>query len=149
MSEAEIKSNSFDTGVCVRFGDLFEQDGWKAIAANDFFDYIVDDDLVSSRSLHGQAISRFWDKNPEGWHDQIARSLENDDFKKEQRDKGNKKRYDLGTTAVARNLNQQFLFVPLGKTNIDNNEAGAILVSVACLPVPHVQVGTLHVTAHA
>ncbi|MEP4441975.1 MAG: macro domain-containing protein, partial [Hyphomicrobiales bacterium] len=49
----EIKNHGLDTKIYIEFGDLFAQKGWKAIGVNDFFDSIVDEDLVSSKSLHG------------------------------------------------------------------------------------------------
>ena len=37
----EIKSNGFDTRIVIKFGDIFQEEGWQAIAVNDFFDSIV------------------------------------------------------------------------------------------------------------
>lgn len=42
----EIINHGFDTKIFVEFTDLFEQEGWKAVGVNDFFDSIVDEDLV-------------------------------------------------------------------------------------------------------
>ncbi len=41
-----------DTAVCVRVGDIFDQPGLKVIAFNEFFDTIVDNQLVAERSLN-------------------------------------------------------------------------------------------------
>ena len=51
-----ITSNAFDTPIKVLFGDLFEQNGWKAISVNEYFDSAVDGDHVSERSLHGAML---------------------------------------------------------------------------------------------
>lgn len=40
------------TAVCVRVGDIFDQPGLKIIAFNEFFDTIVDNQLVAERSLN-------------------------------------------------------------------------------------------------
>jgi len=123
-NKIEIKSNSFNTSISVKFRDLFSQSGWKAIAVNDFFDGIVDDDLVSIKSLHGIAISKFW-QNPHDWQSQIDNSLKRMSFNKEKRAKGNKKRYPIGTTAFAQKDDQKILFVALGYTDTNTNLTSA------------------------
>ncbi|MGB7336941.1 MAG: macro domain-containing protein, partial [Salaquimonas sp.] len=51
--EVIIPNPGSDTEISVKFGDVFAESGWKAIGVSDFFDSIVDEDLVSSKSLHG------------------------------------------------------------------------------------------------
>ena len=41
-------------------GDIFEEDGFKVIAFNEFFDTQVDDILISKNTLNGKYISRFY-----------------------------------------------------------------------------------------
>ena len=120
-NEILISSNTFDTKILVTFGNLFDQEGWMAIAVNDFFDCIVDDDLVSRNSLHGEVITRYWRGDGNTWKDQIYSDLHDNEFELIDRTKGNVKRYRTGTTARANSGNSHFLFVALGKTNIDDN----------------------------
>lgn len=126
-SEVEIPNSVNDTTIKVKFGDLFKQDGWKAIAVNDFFDSRVDEVLVSSKSLHGQVLNTYWEDNRTDWTKQVASSLNGLAAKLEKRSKGNgnKSRYPIGTTARAISGEQKFLFVSLGETNLSNNETSA------------------------
>lgn len=128
----EIKNHGFDTKIFVEFGDLFSKDGWKAVATSDFFDSYVDEDLVSSKSLHGVTIKRFWPDNREDWQMQVNASLNGATFEKESRIKGNTKRYPIGTTASAVTANQKFLFVALGRTDSSNNVTTASAESLIC-----------------
>lgn len=126
-AEVEIPNRVNDTEIKVKFGDLFEEDGWKAIAVNDFFDSRVDEDLVSSKSLHGHVLNTFWKGNRTDWFKQVVSSLNGLAAKVENRSKGkgNKRRYPIGTTARAISGEQKFLFVSLGETNLSNNETSA------------------------
>jgi hypothetical protein len=70
-----IKSNAFPSKIKIEFGDLFNKDGWKIIPVNDFFDSLVNESIVSSKSLHGQMIKRFWSGNGIDWDNQVEKSL--------------------------------------------------------------------------
>lgn len=126
-SEVEIPNRVNDTKIKVKFGDIFKEDGWKAIAVNDFFDSRVDEDLVSSKSLHGHVLNTYWEDNRTDWTKQVALSLNGQAAKQETRSrgKGNKSRYPIGTTARAISGGQRFLFVSLGETDLSNNETSA------------------------
>lgn len=128
----EILNHGFDTRIFVEFGDLFKKQGWKAVATNDFFDSHVDEDLVSSKSLHGQTITKFWHDNRADWERQINTSLDRLECKKESRNKGNLKRYPIGTTADATIGVQKFLFVALTTTDSSNNVTTADAESLIC-----------------
>ncbi|MDW3098839.1 MAG: DUF6430 domain-containing protein [Alphaproteobacteria bacterium] len=117
----EITSHGLSTKIFVEFGDLFAQSGWKAVATNDFFDSIVDEDLVSSESLHGKTINRYWSANAQNWQDQVNASIADQPYKEAPRTKGNSKRYSVGTTASASVYDQRFLFVALGNTDVNTN----------------------------
>lgn len=119
--EVEIPNPDVDTKIVLKFGDIFAQDGWKAVGVNDFFDSIVDEDLVSSRSLHGHVLSTYWRENRNDWEKQVAASLRNQSGQRVSRSKGNRLRYPIGTTARACTEEQKFLFVALGETNPSNN----------------------------
>lgn len=120
-NRVEITNNGFDTKISIIFDDIFEQNGWKSIGVNDFFDHIVDEDLVSSKSLHGHVINSYWPENSEDWKNQIRTSLADVSSNKEKRAHGNKRRYQIGTTAIAIKDNQKMLFVALGETDTQNN----------------------------
>ncbi|MEM6676286.1 MAG: macro domain-containing protein [Pseudomonadota bacterium] len=131
-NEVELPHQGFDTKIRVKVGDLFEEKGWKAIGVNDFFDHVVDEDLVSSRSLHGQVILRYWRENPDDWLDQVKDSLSHIEPAQENRRKGNKNRYPIGATACARASDQKFLLVALSHTNPQDNVTTANLETFIC-----------------
>ena len=125
-----ISSNSFDTHITIKFGNIFDQKGVKAIAVNNFFDSIVDDDLVSKRSLHGEVIEQYWHGNSEQWQEQVYDDLSDKGYDEIQRAKGNNRRYKNGTTARACAYDEEFLFVALGETNPDDNVSHATAASL-------------------
>ncbi|MGJ8597147.1 macro domain-containing protein [Sulfitobacter sp.] len=128
----EIKNHGFDTKIFVEFSDLLVRKGWKAIAVNDFFDSNVDEDLVSSRSLHGIIINKFWHDNREDWQKQIRSSLKSEQGTREGRSKGNNLRFPVGSTGFAVTGDNKFLFVALGKTDSSNNVTTASAETLIC-----------------
>lgn len=121
----EIKGNGFDTRIVIKFGDIFQEEGWRAIAVNDFFDSIVDDRFVSSKSLHGILLQKYWAGNIDDWNRQVDQQLTDTPFSSEDRSEGNQKRFTLGTTAAVRKDGNKFLCVALSRTDISNQEAKA------------------------
>lgn len=121
----EIKSTGFDTRILIKFGDLFEEDGWRAIAVNDFFDSVVDDYLVSSKSLHGVFLQKYWAGNIDDWNRQVDRELIGSRFLTEGRSEGKRNRFELGTTVAVRKDGNKFLCVALSHTDASNQEAKA------------------------
>lgn len=128
----EIKNHGLDTKIFVEFADLIGRKGWIAIAVNDFFDSNVDEDLVSSNSLHGHILSKFWPDNRDDWKKQIKSSLKGELTTKEIRSKGNNLRYPIGSTGCAIAGNNKFLFVAFGKTDSSNNVTNASAESLIC-----------------
>lgn len=121
----EISSTAFDTKIQVLFGNIFSQDGWKSIAVNDFFDSIVDDIYISSKSLHGIFLRNHWHGTTEEWDNQICQSLQACIAKDVSRSKGKQKRYEIGTTADVKSDGCKFLCVALTYTNISTLEVKA------------------------
>lgn len=123
--EVSISDPFNDAKITIQIGDLFDRKGWKAIGVNDFFDSLVDEDLVASNSLHGKVINTCWSENPADWERQIQKSLRSHTGVKANRAKGNRIRYPIGTTARACTEDQKFLFVAFGETDISNNLCSA------------------------
>ncbi|MCV2894402.1 macro domain-containing protein [Lentibacter sp. XHP0401] len=130
--EVQVPNPNNDTKIIIKFGDLLAETGWKAIGANDFFDSIVDEDLVSSRSLHGFVLNKYWTNNRHDWEKQISGSLRKIEGHTESRSKGNRKRYPIGTTVRACTETQKFLFVALGKTDAQSNVTKANAEMLIC-----------------
>ena len=132
LNKATIK-NDYGTALTIEFGDLFERDGWTAISVSDFFNSTVDEDLISSKSLHGIVLNRFWDGNTADWQSQVNSSLRHVKFETVQQPKGNRRRYPIGTTAKATIESRKFLFVALGRANEKNvtkNNAEGLICAV-------------------
>lgn len=118
--------------ITVKFGNIFSEKGWKAISASDFFDSFVDEDLVSSRSLHGYVLSNYWIKNRDDWERQVKAALRNKNGAKVNRSKGNLLRYPIGTTVRACTDTEKFLFFALGRTDTQNNVTRANAETLIC-----------------
>ncbi|EQC84989.1 hypothetical protein LMT8_04615 [Leuconostoc mesenteroides subsp. cremoris TIFN8] len=86
------------TTVQIKSGDLFKQDGLKAIAFNEYFDTQVDDVIIAKRSLNGQVIEKYF-PDIQGLDKQIEsdKSLEKGLIEEMNREVGKKKRYKLGS----------------------------------------------------
>ena len=123
--EVNIPNPSSKTKTSVKYCDLFAEAGWKAIGVNDFFDSKVDEDLISSNSLHGIVINTYWKDIQTDREKKVSLTLNGKQSQKENRSKGNELRYPINTTARASAGGHNFLFVALGETNIDNNVTSA------------------------
>lgn len=106
-----LKSNSLEqvnlniegSDVTVKKGDIFKQDGFKAIAFNEYFDTQVDDNVISRQSLNGKFITERLgipvvelDKHIENY------PFEDEDRLGENTDRtvGKKKKFSIGTICV-------------------------------------------------
>ncbi|HIC8861877.1 TPA: macro domain-containing protein [Aeromonas hydrophila] len=110
--------------VDVGFGDLFEKDGIVVIPANDYFDTLVDEKIVSSNTIHGLFVKRFFSGNEKQLKRLISASLKNTapiEINKE-RKQGNKLRYPLGTVASVPHNGKKYYLVALTRFN-ENHRA--------------------------
>lgn len=60
-----IKLPIDNSTVVIKGGDIFEEQGFKAIAFNEYFDTRVDEHLISSKTLNGIFINKFFPSNVE------------------------------------------------------------------------------------
>lgn len=84
-------------------GDIFKQDGFKTIAFNDYFDTIVDEKIISSKSLNGVFLKQHLpgsiaalDAHIEHYQFDDGDFLEHD----EERKTGKTKKFNIGTLCV-------------------------------------------------
>ena len=105
--------------VNIKRGDLFKEIGVIVIGVNDFFDTIVDDTHISSRSLHGMMILKHWGGNVGDLDSQIQNGLASNVFEYVKRDGiAKEKRYPLGTSVLVKDSHgKRFLLVALTRTN--------------------------------
>jgi Domain of unknown function (DUF6430) len=111
--------------VVVKFGDFFEEPGWKSLAVNDFFDDQVDDIIISRSSLHGKVIDRFWKDDIEDLRSQLDVNLREYKPRRSPRTVGKSLRYPIGSTAVVQKESERFILVALGDTDYKSQETVA------------------------
>jgi len=103
----------------IKTGDLFEQEGFKVVAFNEYFDTQVDDKIISKNSLNGVYLSR---KTKEETAE-LDKNIKSDanlanmaiDTNKRRRT-GKKQRYKLGSIHV----DGEYLLVAFSKFNKQN-----------------------------
>lgn len=117
--KAKITIKSIGMEVNIKRGDLFKETGVIVIGVNDFFDTIVDNTHISSRSLHGMMILKHWGGNVRDLDSQIQNGLASNVFEYVKRDGiAKEKRYPLGTSVLVKDSHgKRFLLVALTRTN--------------------------------
>lgn len=103
--------------VIIKTGDIFEEDGLKVIAFNEYFDTQVDAAIIARNSLNGRYINSIGDvgeldKRMEMDVKLNAKTIQNN----ESRASGKKKKYALGTVFQ----NDDYLLTALTKFDNDN-----------------------------
>ena len=103
----------------VFFGDLFSAKEIIVIPVNEYFDTIVDDKIISSKTLHGIFVKTYFGGNEADLKKQISNSLNSVEYVEVNsgRSAGNKKRYPLGTVCQVKKEDKIFFLVALTKFN--------------------------------
>lgn len=89
--------------VIIKTGDIFEQEGLKVIAFNEYFDTQVDDIIISSKSLNGIFINKYFSNSVDKLDEYIgAYQFENENKLEENniRTAGKKKKFKIGTVCL-------------------------------------------------
>lgn len=109
------------TTVVIKSGDIFKEDGLKAIAFNEYFDTRVDDKIISKKSLNGQFILNHIDDV-----DKLNSDIESDDDLKNsiigmgvKRKQGKTTKYKLGSSIL---INDEYILTAFSRFN-KNNQA--------------------------
>ena len=106
----------------IYYNDLFQAKGIVVIPVNDYFDTIVDDKIISSNTIHGKFINKFFKDNEKELKRQINKSLSSIEVIETNlsRKLGNKKRYPLGTVAIVKQENKTFFLLALTRFNANH-----------------------------
>lgn len=123
-SDIKIKVANSDTTIEVLFGDLFAQDGIRAIAVNEFFDSALGKP-VSEKSLHGYFLNKCFGGYPQPFDKQVEEQLAKEAFEDVPRAEGKTKKYKIGTTAMLNAEKGRYLVFALTHTDITNCMATA------------------------
>ncbi len=109
------------TTVIIKAGDLFKQNGLKAVAFNEYFDTKVDDRIISEGSLNGKFIQSYLQTDVE----ELDREIDEFRFEEDEvlgevegRQAGKTKRFRLGTVYV----HECFLLTAMSRFD-DSNRA--------------------------
>lgn len=107
--------------VTIKVGDIFLQQGLKAIAFNEYFDTQVDNRIISDRSLNGIFVNEYLkapaselDRYMEDYNFESSEIIETNEARKA----GKKVRYQIGTICIY----QDFLLTAFSKFD-ENNKA--------------------------
>lgn len=122
------------TTVCIKEGDIFQEDGLKAIAFNEYFDTLVDNKVINERSLNGIFIQKKLDISVDELDHKIEEfDFENDEILEENTTRlvGKKRRYKLGTIFVYEDylLTAFSKFDSLNKANLTMPEYLGFLIT--------------------
>ena len=119
-SNTSIRIAHSNTTVEIVFGDIFDQDGVRAIGVSEFFETELGTP-VSEKSLHGAFLKRHFSGYPESIDNQFDLELKTQ-APTEVTDKacGKKLCYSVGTTALIRVNEERYLLFALSKTNHEN-----------------------------
>ena len=109
------------TTVVIKSGDIFKEDGLKAIAFNEYFDTRVDDKIIAKKSLNGQFILNHIDDV-----DKLNSDIESDDDlknsiigKEVKRKQGKTTKYKLGSSIL---IDDEYILTAFSRFN-KNNQA--------------------------
>ncbi len=135
-SKNKIKLNLSDhVKAKIFFGDLFESNEIIVIPVNEYFDTTVDDKIISSKTIHGKFIKKFFGGNEVDLKRQLTNGLSQ--YKpleiNSERKSGNKVKYPLGTVCEVISDNKIFYLVALTRFNsnhraeVNNSEYQRVL----------------------
>ncbi|WP_418180389.1 macro domain-containing protein [Aliarcobacter lanthieri] len=115
-----IKINIEGTEVNIKAGNIFEQKDFKVISFNEYFDTQVDDKIISSKSINGIFVNKYF----KDCVDKLDEHIEQYDFEEnkieinENRKAGKKQKFKLGTICVY----EDFILTAFSKFD-ENNRA--------------------------
>jgi hypothetical protein len=123
-SRIEIPIANCNTIIEIAFGDIFEQDGIRAISVNEYFDSKLGKP-VSDKSLHGIFLQKCFGGYPEPFDIQLSEQLKNVDSEDVNKVDGKTKRFPVGTTAIISVNQDKYLVFALSNTDPQTCKASA------------------------
>lgn len=115
-SKVEIKISNSNTTIEIVFGDLFQLDGIRAIAVNEFFDSKLGKP-VSDKSLHGIFLSKCFGGHPESFDKQVEEQLKATESVDVEKVEGKTKRFPIGSSALIMVNQDRYLAFAFAKTD--------------------------------
>ena len=119
-SKTTIRIAHSSTCLEIIFGDIFEQDGIRAIGVSEFFETGLGKP-VSDKSLHGAFLKRHFSGYQDSIDKQIGAQLAKEEFTEVlDKDEGKILCYHIGTTALINANEERYILFALAKTNHAN-----------------------------
>jgi hypothetical protein len=119
-----FKIDHTNTKIKLSFGDLFEQNGLRAVSVNEFFDSALGK-VVSDQSLHGILLTRCFGGLPAAFDKELERELAACAGEDVQRTEGKTRRYPIGTTALIKSNQDKYLLFALARTDPATHKASS------------------------
>ncbi len=121
-SAVDIKVSNSNTTIQVLFGDLFQQEGMRAIAVNEFFDSQLGKP-VSDKSLHGIFLNKCFGGHPEPFDKQVNEQLKGVEGNQIERPEGKSTSYAIGTSALITAEKDRYIAFAFAKTDPATSKA--------------------------
>jgi len=121
-SNVRIRIPNNDTTIEIAFGNLFDQQGIRAIGVNDFFDSKIGNP-VSAKSLHGIFLQKCFGGYSEPFDSHINEELKHSTHNEHARTEGKIKSYPIGTTALIPVNQDRYIVFALSKTHPETHKA--------------------------
>jgi hypothetical protein len=115
-SRIEMPLANCNTVIEVLFGDLFEQEGLRAIAVTEFFDSTLGKP-VSDKSVHGIFLQRAFDGYAQPFDAQVDEQLKDIEGCEVKKVEGKTKSYPIGSTALLSVNQDHYLAFALAKAD--------------------------------
>lgn len=112
--------------LTIQEADIFAQNGIIVIGVNEYFDTHVGDGIVSSKTLHGIFINKYYKDHLTDLDKDIQDSLQKQEIKpvesncKRRHSKGKTDKYELGTCAMIHDGGKKYVLVAL--THFDDDD---------------------------
>ncbi|MCQ2232233.1 MAG: DUF6430 domain-containing protein [Paludibacteraceae bacterium] len=151
--ELNITSN---LKLTIQQADLFKQNGIIVIGFNEYFDTHVGDGIVSSKTLHGIFINKYYKDHIEDLDADIKSSLAKQEISPKEvncqrRHKAGKTdRYELGTCALVHDGGKKYVLVALthfdehDKANLTREEFNTVLSKLMFFLSTHSEANEVH-----
>ncbi len=115
-SKVEIRIATTNTTIEVLFGDIFKQDGLRAIAVSEFFDSTLGKP-VSDKSLHGVFLTKCFGGGAEAFARQVQEQLQGIAATEVQKAEGKTQSYPIGTSALIKVNQDRYLVFAFAKAD--------------------------------
>lgn len=123
-SRVSLKVSNTNTVLEVLFGDLFQQEGIRAFAVNEFYDSELGKP-VSPHSLHGIFLTRCFGGHGQAFDEQVAEQLKSSNSEDIDRPEGKRRRYPIGSAALISVANDRYLAFALCRTDLATCKASS------------------------